>query len=219
MSTEPIYLREPNPTQQVLNALPEDTVKGPHTFTTSNGIQFHIKPVSPYIGMDAAKNIPAPEVPMVPAQDGRDILIENPDDPAYKRAVNEYRARLAELSNAILLTRGTELILPLPEGVDSPESEEWADDLREFAGLEIPASGRRRYYAWLKYIALSNSKDFIDLYWEVASASGITKEADVVEAIANFRNNQARGTDTGDNAVEEAGHADSDSAGLSGASA
>jgi hypothetical protein len=55
-----------------------------------------------------------------------------------------------------MLTRGTELI-KLPEGIEPPEGETWSEDVHDITGIEVPPVGsRRRYYVWLKYVALND---------------------------------------------------------------
>ena len=193
----------------ILQAIPEDVVPSsqaildaqrPDRFVSSNGIVFKLKPVAPLLIMDAQRNLPEPVPPKVPNYDkgeGEDApLEENPNDPTYIREMEAHRLKVGELSNAIFLTRGTELI-SVPEGVDAVESEEWSDEVKEFAGLDVPKVGRRRYYAWLKYVALTSLDDFQGLLTKLTSLGGITQEADVAEAERSFRDITGGGTAEG----------------------
>lgn len=187
-----------NTGNNILQAIPEDVpsvvipdAQRPDRFVSSTGIVFKLKAVPPLLIMDAQRSLTEPTPPRLPNFDkgeGADApLEENPNDPTYVRELNAYNSQLGELSNAIFLTRGTELI-SVPEDVESVESEEWSDEVKEFAGLDVPKVGRRRYYAWLKYVALTSLDDFQGLLTKLTSLGGITQESDVAEAEKSFRN-------------------------------
>lgn len=196
--------------QEVIDSIPESDppTTAPDIWVSSTGVTFRVRAVSPHITMDAGRNLRPPEVPKVHIVDD-DRYEENPNDPEYKKALADWRFRAGELSNAVMITRGTTLVLPLPEGVEAPESTEWSDDLKEFAGLEIPNNGRGRMYAWIKYVALPTLDDFTGLYYAVARKSGMTQEAAVAQAIEDFRSVPERGADNDVPVGEEAGHEDS----------
>lgn len=185
-----------SPTAPVLAALGEDEVQindtreKPDQFTTSSGIVFKLRPVAPLLIIDVQRRFKAPEPPKLPNYDKGDgddaPLEENPSDPAYLRAVQEHNMQVGEASNAVFLTRGTEII-SIPDGIDKVDDAEWADDVREFAGLEVPAVGRRRYYCWLKYVALSSMDDFQGLLNKLTSLGGVTLESEVQAAEETFR--------------------------------
>jgi len=140
--------------------------------------------------LDAQKQMVEPLPPKVPNYDkgeGQDApLEENPSDPVFLRAHMEYRQKVGEVSNAIFLTRGTEL-LEVPDGIDKVDDEEWALEVQEFAGIKVPAVGRRRYYCWLKYIALTSMNDFQGLLNKLTALGGVTLESDVADAETSFR--------------------------------
>jgi len=184
-------------TNSILQAIPEDAMEGqvadaqrPDRFVTSNGITFKLKPVAPLLVLDAQKQIVEPTPPKLKNYEkgeGDDApLEENPNDPAFLRAHMEYRQRVGEVSNAIFLTRGTE-VLSVPEGIEHYEDKEWAEEVEEFAGIKVPAVGRRRYYCWLKYVALTSMDDFQGLLNKLTALGGVTLESDVATAEATFR--------------------------------
>ena len=184
------------PTGPVLAALGDDDItindlrEKPDQFTTSGGIVFRLKPVAPLLIIDVQRRFKAPEPPKLPNYDkgeGDDApLEENPNDPAYLRAVQEHNMQVGEASNAVFLTRGTEIV-SIPDGIDKVDDAEWADDVKEFAGLDVSAAGRRRYYCWLKYVALSSMDDFQGLLSKLTSLGGVTLESEVQSAEETFR--------------------------------
>lgn len=180
-------------TDNILQAIPEsnETVaQRPDQFVTSNGITFKLKPVAPLLILDAQRRLVEPAPPKIPNFDKGEgdeaPLEENPSDPTYVRALAEYRAKVGEITNAIFLTRGTEVV-NVPDGIDKVDDVEWAEEVEEFAELKVPAVGRRRYYCWLKYVALTSMDDFQGLLNKLTTLGGVTLERDVQAAEDSFR--------------------------------
>lgn len=179
---------------QILQAIPEEgsaaLAQRPDRFVTRNGIAFQLKPVAPLLILDAQRRFTEPTPPKVPNLDKGDAddapMEENPNDPTYIRAMEEYRSKVGEVSNAIFLTRGT-VLLSVPEGIDQVDDAEWAEEVEEFTELKIPAVGRRRYYCWLKYVALTSMDDFQGLLNKLTTLGGVTLERDVRDAETSFR--------------------------------
>jgi len=177
---------------EVLNAIPEDVPANGalNQFTTSNGIVLKLKPVPPLLIMDAQRSIKEPVPPKLPNYDKGDgddaPLEENPNDPTYMREMAAYQSQVGELSNAIFMTRGVEVV-SVPEGIDNIDDEGWAEDVKEFTNLDIPKVGKRRMYCWLKYVALTSLDDFQGLLNKLTSLGGVTLESDVSQAQASFR--------------------------------
>lgn len=175
----------------LLAAIPEGEDTEPKDqFTTSTGIVFKLRSVPPLLIIDAQANLKPPRPPKVPNldldPDGK-VLMENLDDPTFIEARNKYRSDISDLSNAIFLTRGTKVV-SVPPSVETVESTDWSDDLRDFAKLEIPDSGRKRYYCWLKYVALAKMNDLTAVMRKVSNlAGGVTLEAEVAKATDDFR--------------------------------
>lgn len=208
--------------ETVLKALQEqaaDNTEPPDRFTTSLGIVFKLKPVPPFLVMDAQAAVPMPTPPLVHIKD-KDTDEENLDDPEYRRQQAQYIKNVGEVANAIMLTRGTE-VLELPDGVEPPEGENWAEDVREFTRLEIPSDpkSRRRRYLWMKYVALVNVNDFTGLLGKVQALGGITLEREVQAAAENFRGDEGRDTTEPVRAAEESGNGDTSQPGDTGGSA
>ncbi len=184
-------------------------------FVTSNGIRFQLRPVPPLLIRDLAQSIKEPRVPKVHIED-KDTYEENPNDPAYIESVQEYQRTLGELTNSVLLTRGTKII-DVPDAVEALDGEEWLEDMTEL-GIEVSTSRRARYYAWLKYVALVKTSDFGGLLGKVARMCGITMESEVEEALRSFRSNEEGAADPGVPAAEADGHGDSSREDVSGGS-
>lgn len=200
-----------NTAQSVLEAIA--AVDKPETnsdlYTTSNGVVLKIKAVSPFLMRDAQSRITEPEPPVVPNPDKEGTLEENPNDPGYIRAVDAYRQTLGEVANAIMLSRGTELI-SVPDGMEKPEDTNWAEDAADFAQVTIPSAGRRRYYCWLKYQAVTTMSDFTGLIGAISAAGQITIESEVATEADSFRNIPEGDSATGVRAEEADGRGDSD---------
>lgn len=177
-------------------------------YTTENGIVFRLKPVPPLLIVDAQKLHREPVPPKVYIQD-KDTHEENPNDPEYQRQLNEWRQTVGEISNAVLLTRGTEII-SVPAGIDQLDDPAWAEDLFDLTGLEVPKVGRRRYFCWMKYVALTSMDDFQGIVGKISRLGGITMEADVADAEARFRSDEEGYSANGVHAAEEAVGGDSD---------
>lgn len=200
----------PEIVQNVLNATRGlvDTKDEPDTFTTQDGVVLHLRSVAPMLINDAQRRVKEPKIPLVKNLDkGDDVWEENPNDPSYLRAVEEHRQTLGELTNSLLIMRGTEVV-SVPDGFPKLEDKAWSEDIEEFTGIQVPASGRRRYYCWIKYCVLSSMSDFMTLLRKVSSMGGITLEADVAQAMDDFRNNKTGDTPEGIHIVEASGLGD-----------
>lgn len=203
---------------QVLRDTPEQPDTGPDRFRTSNGIVFKLKPVPPLLLRDIGKNVKRPVPPKVYIED-KETHEENLNDPDYVRALMIYQETVSEAANAVLLVRGTEAE-HIPEGVDKPESDAWIEDLLDTAGVEVPANSRaRRYYCWMKYVALVRTGDFFGIMRKITAQSGNTLEEGVTQALESFPGNQAGNANNGVHAGAADGRRDTDSPGDAGTGA
>lgn len=206
----------PDGLTRILSAI-DTPIDNPHEFITSNGIKFRLKQVPPMLLRDAQKTLTPPEVPTVWIED-KQTNEPNEADPKYREALAAYHEQTGDVANAILLTRGTE-VLYVPDGISRCEDASWVDDVTEFVPIKIPAAGVRRYFCWIKYVALTSIDDFMGILRKVSRLGGMTTEADVAEAADNFRGVQEGDADPAVPASEEAGRGDRDSAGAAGDSA
>lgn len=178
-------------TRAVLDTISEaeDKKDDPTTFTTSNGVVFKVNPVSPLLVMEAKSRLPLPKPPKIRVED-KETYEENLHDPEYNRQLQEYQYRIAQTTNAILIVRGTTLI-SVPPAIESADDEGWAEDIEMFGELEIPPVGsRKRYFLWVKYVALPMLSDWQGLLGKVMEAGGQTLEADVAVAAESFRGDE-----------------------------
>lgn len=202
----------------VLRSVPEhdSSTDRPDIYKTRSGIVLRLRKVAPFILRDVAKNFPEPKIPRVPNIDkGPGVLEENPNDPGYVRELNERAQAIGDVTNAILLVRGT-TIEYVPDTVEKLDDSNWSDDVKEFAGLDVPDSGRRRYLCWLKYVALDEGQDYMKLVQKIMSLGGETMEVAVAQATEEFRPNTARNADNGISDTTSNGRGHSDNVEVSG---
>lgn len=165
----------------------------PSVFVAGTGVRLRIKKVSQMIIADAKRRIPVPQIPKWFNPD-KEREEENPNDPAYLTAVNNYNWDTAMLAMRVYMILGTEIIEPLPPNVLPPESTKWSDMI--FAAdpdADIPADGPRRYFAWLKYHAFDD-EDQTRILQAVVRMSGQVSEDDVRVAQDSFRGQSTRDT-------------------------
>lgn len=200
----------------VIRAIPEEETLPKNQFRTSNGVLLKLKPVPPLLIADAQRRLVEPKPPKARNLDkGDDVYEENPNDPDYIRQLEEHNQIVGDVSSAILITRGTEVI-ERPHDIDSVDATDWADDVKEIAGIDVPSMGRRRYFCWMKYVVLVSADDFHQLIQRLSRLAGVTREEDVAQAADRFRNNSQGDTPTGVRAIEADGRGNPDSISFSG---
>lgn len=168
--------------------------------TLSNGITLEIKAVPPMLVDALNAEFTPPDPPMwMNEQKGREE--PNPDDPEYLQTIGRLEGARQDAVNNLILAAGTKLKLPLPEGREGPEGESWLELVKltaELTGkdIEVPQEGIKRYLAWLRYYAIESGTDFSLVMNLVLELAGIS-EREVLEAMNNFRGDEARGADPG----------------------
>lgn len=159
-------------------------------YVSTSGIVFKLNKVSSLLIMDATKKIPVPAVPRVYLEDkGREE--ENPSDPNYLKAMEDYTAERGILTSTLVIAFGSE-VSTLPDNYTPFDDKSWADDLEEF-GVTVPIKGKARYAAWVKFHLLDNN-DIAELIKAVMRFSGNTLEEDVAQATDSFRGDEVRTT-------------------------
>lgn len=186
-------------TNKIVQLIPEEEKQDdPFSFTTSAGITFKLRKVPPFLMIDAQRKFIAPKPPMVYIED-KETHEENPNDPEYLAALQKHQRDLSDLGNAIMLARGT-MLVSKPDSIPGPDDADWSAELEELAGegvFDIPKVGKRRYYAWLKYVALTDMSDFQGITNKLTATAGITTEAEVAKATDDFRSDEGRDTSDG----------------------
>lgn len=169
-----------------------DVPSDPSQFVASNGVRLKLKRVPQLIIADATHRVPPPKVPVTFSED-KQRNEENPNDPAYIQARQDYLYDMSVLAINTYFILGTQVVF-VPEDVSTVASQEWSDNLEAIGvGIDVPAAGPRRYLAWLKYYAL-NDHDMTALAEASLRYSGGTMEADVRAAQDTFRNQPKRDT-------------------------
>lgn len=154
------------------------------TLTLSTGVMLRLKKVPPILMADlataASRLRPTPPVTYIPDLDRSE---ENPNDPDYQKAMNDwFSMSMIDINNAFIL-KGTEVV-KVPKGLPGKDD---ADFLADMKILGRPAENdRERYLAWIKYIAAPDAEDVTAIIREVGRLSGVA-ESDVSEAISGFR--------------------------------
>ena len=164
----------------------ENYKRAPLVFTTRSGIVLKIRPVPSHVTREVLRQLKEPKVPVF-HNDAKERDEENPRDPTYLAAVDEFKNKQVDLSNRTYLLY-TEVLGLLPEGIDSPTDSTWSDELK-FIGVEVHDSGRERYVDWLKFYALTDA-DFKDLMTAMYVAGGLVSEEDIAAAITSFPDNK-----------------------------
>lgn len=167
--------------------------------TFPNGLRLRLHPnrMSKQLIYDAASAIVDPPVPMYYSEDlGREE--PNPDDPAYRAALEDAEHRRSWASIKALLVLGTS-VEELPPDTDGPEATDWAmvAAVRGWHRDRIPDDPYSRYEAWLRYFGLIGAGnelvEFVQLVRWLFVAAGMTAEA-AAQIVATFRDGEGRPT-------------------------
>lgn len=160
--------------------------RAPRVFTTTNGVVLKIRPVPTHVTREVLRQIKEPRVPSF-FNEAKQRDEENPLDPEYLQALEEFKEAQVDLTNRAYLLH-TEVFGELPEGIQHMDESGWDEDL-EFIGIQVHDSGRERYVDWLKYYVLADI-DFRDLMGAILTAGGLVTEEAVKGAIESFPDNK-----------------------------
>lgn len=167
------------PSQTVLDAVENVEAAGnePGVITLSNGVVLKIKAVSKEAYLDVLARFEEPRPPIALTQKGRKEA--NPNDPEYKRQLQQYRVNLARGITLAVYAMGVELI-SVPDGVRGPFDEDWLEELR-LSGLASGTSERAMVMDWLRHYAAKSTLDNQAIMLAAGRMLG-TPEQDVQEA-------------------------------------
>ncbi|KKM90669.1 hypothetical protein LCGC14_1236230 [marine sediment metagenome] len=151
--------------------------------TLSTGVELKVSSVPKNFLYAVTSKFERPKVPTY-FNEGKGREEENPDDPDYQEALDQYIVEIANASNNVVLLRGTQ-IERIPEGFPGPDSKEW---IEEMEALDLPMinNSRVRYLAWVKGMAAPLDEDITLLMEEIGRLTGVT-EADVADAVDRFQ--------------------------------
>jgi hypothetical protein len=155
-----------------------------NSFTLSTNITMRPLRVPNLLFAEVVSKFKAPKVPRYHNPD-TDRDEDNPNDPAYIDAFNEYQAGLSMAIIDAMVLMGTEVVT-VPRGTERPEDELWTRKLK-MLGVSITDDPLSRYLAWVKYYAAEDQSDIQMIMNAVGRMSGVSEE-DVNDAISQFRN-------------------------------
>lgn len=157
------------------------------TITLTTGVELEVfKPAILAIReVERQVNALRPKPPSIYRED-KETNEENPEDPDYIAAFQEWQTEGTERQFNIALITGTR-IARVPEGIAKLDSEEWHGILRVL-GVELAKTKEERYIQWAKYVAAPELKDFFMIIGRVMSLIGV-REEEVAEAVEAFRGN------------------------------
>lgn len=205
---------QPEQVRQMIQAIAEDDPQDttpPNQFKASSGVVFKIKKVSPLLLKDAQERLIEPRPPKVYLED-KETHEDNPSDPDYQDKLRQFQILQAETSHAVLLTMGT-AVESIPDDVDGIDATAWVETVEEIIGIEVPKTPRRRYFCWVKYVAITDMADFFGLLRKITRLSGFVTEEAVAQAAASFRSSENGRADTELQPPPKIGHGDNNSAG------
>lgn len=152
-------------------------------FTTPDGVEVTLSPVGSYVVREAQLKIPKPKVPLAPhPNDPNDPTksIENPNDPKYLAALDEYDAEMERVSVDAMTVFGIEI-----DHVPNPEK--WLKKLK-FMELvseeELARASEDQEY--LEFIYKRYFVATAEVLMRIASMSGLRQE-DIQTAVDSFR--------------------------------
>ena len=154
----------------------------------TNGAKVRLTPLPALITQILSRQHPEPEVPIAEAEVGGKIQhVPNPDDPRYKRAIEQHRLEMGDAMLKLMLIKSME-ILEYPPGVPKYEEDTdgWVEELA-FIGITVPEESMARKHTWLQYKILGVLADFSrvqDICNELGG--GGPAEADIKAAEAGF---------------------------------
>lgn len=172
--------------EKTLNGI--DSVSGENghdqdTITLSTGVVLRLKPISKQLIRTVQTQFERPEVPMwEDPNKGRQV--ENPSDPKYIEAVEQYMVEIANATMDVCILRGTE-VLEKPDDLLDPDSEQWVYEMQTL-GLPMGDNPRARYLAWIKGVAAPLDRDMNLVMGVIGRMTGVS-ETDVLEAVSRFR--------------------------------
>lgn len=165
----------------------------PELYTTSTGVVVRIRPVSRLLVTQVKTAIKDPKPPVLMIEEkGRPE--PNPNDPFYVEALIDAQIRRTVAVIDLILALAVEVVSI--DGRTIPyDSEGWAEAIAE-SGIEVPTEPKKRYGAWLKYIAIPIEED-LALILQKAQRQVFTLEADVEDSSNQFRSDETRNSDLG----------------------
>lgn len=174
----------------VVNEVEDEERNDDNIITLSSGVKIRLKPVNQHFIFQVMSKFKPPKVPVIhDKKKGRDE--ENPNDPDYQNALEQYVADQAQAGNDTCLLRGIDVV-ETPKGFMKHDSAQWKEEMEI---LGIPTDSERLcYLSWLKAIAIPTHEELNTVLEGIGRLTGVT-EADIASAAEGFRGDKGGGED------------------------
>lgn len=164
--------------------------------TTGKGVVLQLARVNTLIIEEQTRKLAVPKPPKVYLKE-KEREEENPNDPEYLAAVNDYNRALGDLAvDYYIMLGSTALVVPSEVPAVDSDWPEWFEQV----GIDmswVAAAGPRRYLAWVKYVACSDHNEYLAIPQRVQVMSGLVAEVDAATAEGTFRSDPPRDADSG----------------------
>lgn len=154
----------------------------------STGILARVLPVSPNLVDEAMASVEDPPIPVVKKEDGTEY--ENPDHPAYERALAKANKQREQAAMDALVMFGVTLVDADGNEIGAPEDNEWVEKLQflarrgrlDLAGIDF-TNELDRDFMYKRHVAIA-AMDIM----AITKRSGL-REEDVQRALNSFPDN------------------------------
>lgn len=178
------------------SARTEDTEQetGPVTLDLANGVRLSFQDGSPMVINDLRQQEDArePQVPMIVREDRGGREEPNENDPAYIAAKRKWAMDLGARTMRVLAAACV-TVEAIPDGVDAPDSDAWAEQVTVVYELPLESNPLRRTAQWVFYHA---SQADMDRLAPMLLACAGPPEEEVIQALDGFRGESERAADT-----------------------
>ena len=149
------------------------------------GARVRITPIPAVVLQMLQKEHPEPEIPIsIVKMGGKDVSEPNPNDPRYRRALDQHRLEMGDATLKLMMLRGME-ILELPPNMQPYDKDEtWEEEL-EVIGISVPKTALARKVVWMRYRILGYVADFTKVQEACWKLGGVSEE-EIAAAEARF---------------------------------
>jgi len=163
--------------------------------TLGSGVKLKLKRVSPTLLSDIASRVPQPQPPEFIVDEATGRTDTNPDDPDYRKALQDWVEDRSEAAFAASVVFGAKVI-EVPDGMFRPEDDEWIEEVeRAFEAIDDENSetiviarepAGKRFYHWLRFYAIDDDADLFKLS-RILTARTAIMEGELAEMVSHFR--------------------------------
>ena len=163
------------------------TDKQSDRITFSNGVVLGFKKVNIMRLQSIASRFEYPEVPEDYNPD-KDRWEENPNDPNYIKQCEKVDQQQGTAIIDAIAAFGTRLI-HVPDNIPHPDSDDWIEELELF-GIEVNRTSKlARYYSWVKYVAIVDQNDLVELGNQFGIQLGMSERLVKTQMRDSFQDN------------------------------